>query len=301
MPELPDLVYLEKRLPPLVVGRRIAAVEIKEPIVLRMLLPGDFAAALIGAEFTAVRRHGPFLVFTLSEARELVIHPMLAGRFQWTRPDEKVAPTFLSKTSKENRGCALSFECDASDKTKHYLHYLDDKKMGKVYLTRSNEHKQIPKFDEQGPNLLSSEFSLEYFRQKIKKSRQQVRVLIMDQAVVSCIGNAYADEILFSAGIHPKAFCYQLDDAEIAKLHNCIIAVMQWGIAEVEKANAPLELKIRAHLRVRNRKDQPCPNCGAKIRRAGVRGFDTFFCPACQPLTRKQFIDWRQLDSSPHA
>ncbi len=286
MPELPDLIYLEKRLPPLVVGRRIAAVEIKEPVVLRMLLPGDFANVLIGAEFTAVRRHGPFLVFSLSEARELVIHPMLAGRFQWTKPEEKVAA-----------GCALSFQFEAPDKTKHYLRYLDDKKMGKVYLTRSGQHKQIPKFNAQGPNLLSADFSLEYFRQKIKKSRQQVRVLIMDQAVVSCIGNAYADEILFAAGIHPKTFCYQLNEAEIAKLHQCVIAVMRWGIAEVEKANLPLEVKARGHMRVRNRKDQPCPNCGAKIRRAGVRGFDTFFCPACQPLARQQFIDWRKLDS----
>jgi len=289
MPELPDLVYLEKRLPPLVVGRRIAAVEIKEPIVLRMLLPGDFATTLSGAEFTAVRRHGPFLVFSLSEARELVIHPMLAGRFQWTRPNAKIAA-----------GCALSFECETADQTKHYLHYLDDKKMGKVYLTGSGQHQQIPKFDEQGPNLLSADFSLEYFRQKIKKSRQQVRVLIMDQAVVSCIGNAYADEILFAAGIHPKTFCYQLNEAGIAKLHGCIIEVMRWGIAEVEKAKSPLEVKAREHVRVRNRKDQPCPNCGAKIRRAGVRGFDTFFCPTCQPLARQQFIDWRKLNSSPH-
>jgi len=290
MPELPDLIYLEKRLSPLVTGQRIVAVEIKEPIVLRLLLPGDFASTVSGAEFTGVRRHGPFLVFTLSGEREMVIHPMLAGRLQWAPPQAKVAAA-----------CALSLECAGPDQAKHLLHYLDDKKMGKVYLTGSGQYQSIPKFNEQGPDLLSIEFSLEYFRQKIKKSRQQVRVLIMEQAVVSCIGNAYADEILFSAGLHPKTFCYQLDDDAIAKLHHCIIEVMRWGIAAVEEANQPLEVKARAHLRVRHRKDQPCPHCGTKIRRAGVRGFDTFFCPACQPLTRAQFIDWRKLDSSPHA
>ncbi|MCG3118275.1 MAG: Formamidopyrimidine-DNA glycosylase [bacterium] len=285
MPELPDLIYLEKKLPPLLAGQRLIDVEIKEPIVLRMLLPGDFAAALRGAEFLAVRRHGPFLVLALSEERELVIHPMLAGRFQWTNPNEKTAA-----------GCALSLECEAPDKTRHLLHYLDDKKMGKVYLTRRGEYQPIPKFNTQGPDLLSAAFTPAYFHQKIKKSRQQVRVLIMDQAVVSCIGNAYADEILFDAGIHPKTFCYQLPDAAIARLQQSIVGVMRWGIAEVEKANPPLNMKARAHLRVRNRKDQPCPQCGTKIRRAGVRGFDTFFCPACQPLTRAQFIDWRKLD-----
>lgn len=289
MPELPDLIYLEKKLPPLLAGQRLIDVEIKEPIVLRMLLPGDFATALRGAEFLAVRRHGPFLVFTLSEERELVIHPMLAGRFQWAGPNEKTAA-----------GCALSLECEAPDKSRHQFHYLDDKKMGKVYLTRRGEYQSIPKFNTQGPDLLSAAFSPAYFHQKIKKSRQQVRVLIMDQAVVSCIGNAYADEILFDAGIHPKTFCYQLPDPAIAKLQQSIVAVMRWGIAEVEKANPPLAMKARDHLRVRNRKDQPCPRCGTKIRRAGVRGFDTFFCPACQPLTRAQFIDWRKLDEAPH-
>ncbi len=289
MPELPDLIYLEKRLSPLLSGQRIAGVEVKEPIVIRMLLPGDFTAALTGAEFTGVRRHGPFLVFALSGERELVIHPMLAGRFQWTTPGEKTST-----------GLAFSLECEPADGSAalHCLHYLDDKKMGKVYLTRRGEYGPIPKFDEQGPNLLSPEFTLEYFQQQIKKSRQQVRVLIMEQAVVSCIGNAYADEILFCAGIHPKTFCYQLDAMEIARLHQCIIEVMRWGIGEVEKANPPLHVKARDHVRVRNRKDQPCPRCGAKIRRAGVRGFDTFFCPTCQPLKREQFVDWRKISKA---
>ena len=284
-------MHLEKRLSPLLTGQHLAGVEVKEPIVIRMLLPGDFAASLTGAEFIGVRRHGPFLVFALSEEREMVIHPMLAGRFQWTKPNEKTAA-----------GLALSLACEATPKNseRNYFHYLDDKKMGKVYLTRRGQYQQIPRFQEQGPNLLTPEFTLAYFQQKIKKSRQQIRVLIMDQAVVSCIGNADADEILFSAGLHPKTFCYQLTGEEIAKLHQCIIGVMRWGIDEVEKANAPLEVKVREHMRVRNRKDQPCPHCGAKIRRAGVRGFDTFFCPVCQPLKREQFIDWRKLDSSPH-
>ncbi len=290
MPELPDLICLEKRLPPLITGQRITAVEIKEPIVLRMLLPGDFASTLIGAEFIGVRRHGPFLVFALFGEREIVVHPMLAGRLQWALPQAKVPAAG-----------ALSLTCTGPDQAQHRLHYLDDKKMGKVYLTGSGQYDAIPKFNAQGPDLLTADFTLEYFRQKIKKSRQQVRVLLMDQAVVSCIGNAYADEILFAAGIHPKAFCYQLDEAAITKLHRGVIDVMRWGIAEVEKADAPLEVKVREHMRVRNRKDQPCLQCGTKIRRAGVRGFDTFFCPTCQPLTRAQFIDWRKLEAAPHA
>jgi formamidopyrimidine-DNA glycosylase len=281
MPELPDLVYLENRLNEYLPGQKITAAEVQEPIVLRLLLPGDFAESLRGAQFQTVKRHGPFLTFSLSGDKDLVVHPMLAGRFHWN-----------DLAAKSPAACALSLRCEASG---HTLHYSDDKKMGKVYLARRGERKKIPRFNEQGPDLLSPDFTLEYFKAQLKKSRKQVRVLLMDQSVVSCIGNAYADEILFAAGIHPKTFCYQLAEAEIEKLHHAILKVVQWGIAEVERAAKPIEVKVRDHVKVRNRKDEPCPRCGAKIRRAGVLGYDAFFCPACQPLQRSQFIDWRNL------
>lgn len=280
MPELPDLVYLEKRLSPLLENQRIAAININEPIVVRMLLAGEVSEALQGMVFGRVRRHGPFLVFSLSQDRELVIHPMLAGRFKIAREDEKA-------------GASVCVSLTLSNNT--VFHYLDDKKMGKVYLTAAGNYQNIPRFLNQGVDLLSERFTLDYFRGKVKKSRQQVRVMIMDQTAVSAIGNAYADEILFCAGIHPKTFCYQLDEAAIDKLHRCIIDVMRWGIDEVEKAAPALHEKYRDHMRVRNRKDQPCPTCGAKIRRAGVLGYDAFFCPVCQPLARDQFIDWRKI------
>ncbi len=281
MPELPDLVYLEKRLNEYLPEQKISAVEIQESIVLRMLLPGDFAQTLLETRFQEVKRHGPFLLFSLSDEKKLVIHPMLAGRFHWNEAN-----------AKPPAGCALSLMCEASGRA---FHYSDDKKMGKVYLTHTGEHKKIPRFNEQGPDLLSADFTLAYFKARLKKSRKQVRVLIMDQTVVCCIGNAYADEILFAAGIHPKTFCYQLAEEEVEKLYDAIIKVMQWGIAEVERAARPIEVKVRDHVKVRNRKDQPCPQCGAKIRRAGVLGYDAFFCPTCQPLKRNQFIDWRNL------
>lgn len=281
MPELPDLVYLEKQLRPLLHGQQIAGVEVHEPIVVRMLLPGDFAQTLTGATFGEVNRHGPFLVFKMSDQKELVIHPMLAGRLQWTtEPDKTLA------------SCALSVHCMPSRRT---LRYLDGKKMGKIYLTAAGDYDKIPRFNQQGPDIFSAEFTLDYFQQQIKRNRKQVRVFLMDQSIISCIGNAYADEILFNAGIHPKTFCYQLDDAESERLYRAIRNVMLWGIKEVEKAQQPLEVKVRGHVLVRNRKDQPCFKCGAKIRRAGVLGYDTFFCPACQPLKRGQFLDWREL------
>jgi formamidopyrimidine-DNA glycosylase len=68
---------------------------------------------------------------------------------------------------------------------------------------------------------------------------------------------------------------------------------MAWAVDEVRRAGQPIHIKVRDHLRVRNRHGEPCPRCGTTIRREGVRGYDVFYCPSCQPPTRRHFIDWR--------
>ncbi len=277
MPELPDLVYIEKHLSQHLPGKRVTQMTIKEPIVLRVLVEEGIEAALTNATFESVHRRGPFLRFSLDNERELVVHPMLAGRF-------RLAP------AKTKRGRGLCVTWLLHDDT--CLHYLDDKKMGKLYLVPAGAYEQIPRYLQQGVDILSEEFTLERFKSLFHGQRKQVRVFLMDQTCLSAIGNAYADEILFEARLHPKTFCYQLEDVQIKQLYDSIVSVMRWAIAAVEKAGQPIEVKVRDHLRVRNRKDTPCPCCGATIRRAGVLGHDTFFCPACQPPQRKQFIAW---------
>ena len=296
MPELPDLEYIVSRLAPRIQDRKILEVVVKEPIVIRMLLPnaGGFTEALPGRTLESLRRHGPFLHFGLSggpaagqapppggpvptSKAALVIHCMLAGRLQ-------IAP----RAAKAIPHLCFSLRLDSGE----WLRYGDDKKMGKVYLVEEGKFDAIPGYDAQGVDVLSGEFTREAFEKLIYKRRHQVRVFLMDQAALSAIGNAYADEILFSAGIHPKTSCASLSPAARDKLYDSIRSVLAWGIDEVRKAGQEIDVKVRDHVRVRGRKDQPCPVCGTKIRRAGVLGYDAFFCPACQPATRKQQIPW---------
>jgi len=280
VPELPDLHYIVKTLAPRIIGRRITGVTVKEPIVLRMLLPdsGGFVEAVTGRRFTALDRRGPFLRFAM-EDRELVVHCMLAGRLQIATTKDKA----LAKT-------CFSFALDDGAR----LSYGDEKKMGKVYLTAPGAYDPIPGFRQQGIDILSPEFTFDAFDRLIRNRRHQVRVFLMDQAALSAIGNAYADEILFAAGIHPKTSCASLSPEDRHKLYDSIRQVMAWGIAEVEKANQPVEVKVRDHVRVRNRNGQPCSVCGTTIRRVGVLGYDSFYCPRCQPATRRQFIPWQE-------
>lgn len=277
MPELPDLVYIQKKLADILPQNRITKVNIKEPIVLRVLVSDKFGEALQGARFERVIRHGPFLNFGFHNELELIVHPMLAGRFKYADAD-----------AKPGRGVCFAFVLDNGAT----LHYLDTKKMGKVYLIREGETGTIPRYQQQGVDILSGEFTCGRFQDLIKGQRRQVRVFLMDQTRLSAIGNAYADEILFDAGLHPKTLCNQLSPQETRRLYESIRHVIKWGIEEVEKAQQPIDVKVRDHMKVRNRKDQPCQACGTTIRRAGVLGYDAFFCPKCQPPRRQQFINW---------
>jgi formamidopyrimidine-DNA glycosylase len=117
-----------------------------------------------------------------------------------------------------------------------------------------------------------------------------VRVFLLDKKALDSLGNAYADEVLFEARIHPKTFCRSLSHDDGVRLHGAIVKVMSEAVAEVEGRAEPIEVKLRDFLKVRRK--ETCPRCGAKIRTAGVRGMDAWFCPHCQPASRPGFVDW---------
>jgi formamidopyrimidine-DNA glycosylase len=289
MPELPDLVHIVRALSPELEGRTIVAVAVREPIVLRILVPGGFGELLEGARFRGLERHGPFLRFGLEYDQiqpsralrlDLIMHLMLTGRLRLAAKGEKRLP-YTAFTLSLDDGRELS--------------YADEKKMGKIYLCGPGQTASIPLYESQGVDVASPAFTWELFESLIAKKRSQARVFVMDQSALSAIGNAYADEILFEAGIHPKASCSSLSAEKRRALYEAIKSVLAWGIAEVEAAGAPLEDKVRDHMRVRNRVGEKCPRCGATIRKAGVLGYDAFFCPVCQPDLAGKGLDWKRL------
>ena len=279
MPEIPDLLYIQKSLSSSITGRTILRATVTQPVVVRSLLDEPIPSILRGKLITEIRLRGPFLWFLLSGEVELIVNLMLAGELAHA-PLEEPAPGFRCLSLDLDDGSAL---------------YLSDrKKMAKVYCTAAGRYERIPRFAAQGIDVLSPEFTGEKLVEiATRHRRKQVRVFLNDQTILSAIGNAYADEILFEARIHPKTLVARLDASDLHRLHAAVRSVLEWGIREVESAGAPIQKKVRGHLRVRNRKGEPCPRCGSTIRREGVRGHDVFFCPRCQPPTRTHFIDWR--------
>jgi formamidopyrimidine-DNA glycosylase len=285
MPELPDLLSIRTYLRNNLTGSVIESCEVRQPVVLRTTIDQPPQETLAGRSFVAFDFHGPFLTITLSPPLSVVINLMLAGKLQHQRPGEHP----------EGHLCVALHLRDGST-----LRLCDEQKMAKVYLVHPGEEGKIPRYTEQGIDVLSPQFTLDRFRAlAAKNGRKQVRVFLNTHALLSAIGNAYADEILFDARIHPKTFVARLSPEEIERLWTSIRGVMVWGIAQVERAGQPIHVKVRDHLRVRNRKGEPCPRCGTTIRREGVRGYDVFFCPVCQPASRDLFIDWRKDRDAP--
>jgi len=273
MPELPDLLHILAKLRERLVGAHVTAERVREPVVLRFCVPGNLSL-LLGRPLEVVFRKSHFLVFRF-EGLDLAVNPMLAGRFRLAEPGQKKDEASLA--------FALGFgEVE--------LRYLDDKSMGKAYLIASDDWRAIPGMQTGGVDILSPEFTRERFVSLLKHRRDQVRVFLLDKRALDSLGNAYADEVLFEAGIHPKTWCRSIGHDQAVRLHDAIVMVMRDAVEEVARRAEPIETKVRDFLKVRLK--DVCPRCGSKLRRAGVKGMDAYFCPKCQPATRAGLVDW---------
>ncbi|MCC6808973.1 MAG: endonuclease VIII [Deltaproteobacteria bacterium] len=279
MAERPDLEYQLPLLDRALEGKRIVAVLVEKPIVLRLAIEGTPQALLEGRTFAGVSRRGHFAIFELGDV-QMIVAPMLAGRF-----------LFLEEKQKAPADTAMLWTL--SDRTR--LCYRDDVQMGKVYIVTKGAWDVVPGLKTIGIDVLSPAFTFAHFEKLCSKRRDQVRVFLMDKSALDAFGNAYADEVLWAAKIHPKTMVKKLGEGERRALHEAIVSVTKEAIGTIAQRKPPLDEKLRDFLKVRNRHGEPCPRCGTKIRKAGVHGHDTFFCPECQPETRKtSIVDWRK-------
>jgi formamidopyrimidine-DNA glycosylase len=250
-------------------------------VVLRLMVAATLPDLLVGRRLEAVERRGHFLRFGLEGDLVLVVNAMLAGRFalaaqRTPRPGRRVILT-------------LGFAGGAE------LQYSDEKRMGKIYVARPSQEPEIPGYRELGVDVASEAFTLECFRRLLAGRRDQVRQFLLDKTALASIGNAYADEILFAARIHPKTFCQNLSEDQASSLHGAIRQTLAHAIAVIAERDEPIEVKVRDFLAVRGRDRQPCPVCGTTIRAVRVGAADACFCPTCQPTDRKLFVDFRNV------
>jgi len=270
MPELPELEIVREVLLRRLVGRRIEEVRLAgkgAAIVVRDLTGLGFVSAVRGQVLEAVSRRGKFLLLSLTpSALVLAVNPKLTGRLQLCPPgDKKAGPlhvTFLLADPSEE------------------LRYVDSKTMGQIYLTADAQ--AVPTFAEMGPDALA--IDLDDFRQRLRTFRGEIKGILTRASFVAGIGNAYADEILWEARLHPFRKRSSLSPEELARLYEALQTVLTMATVLVrEEMGDDIHLKPRDFFAVHMRGGQPCPRCGTPISEITAHQRITSFCRSCQP------------------
>ncbi len=269
MPELPDLEVVKEFLSTALAGCTIVRAEVRLPIVVRDTVREQAGAALVGREVCAVGRWGKFLWLELDGGLSLVINPKLAGRLAWREAGQPPgAHTALVL------GLSSGME----------LHYLDAKAMGQVYVVRARS--DVPGFARQGPDALDPALTAEAFAARLRRHHGEIKGVLTRQECVAGIGNAYADEILFRAGISPFRKRSRLSAGEVEGLYRAMREVLQGAVDELRaRVGSRIDVELRDFLQVHARGGTPCPRCGRAISELHARQRITSFCRQCQPGT----------------
>jgi formamidopyrimidine-DNA glycosylase len=270
MPELPELEVVREVLTRRIVGRRVERVSVAGrggPIVIRDLTGLGFAAAVADKAVSSISRRGKYLLFALDDgALWLIANPKLTGRFQLCSPKEKKAgPVHV----------VFHFTQPTEE-----LRYIDQKRMGQLYLTRLAQ--DVPTFSEMGPDAL--DIGRDEFIARLRAYRGEIKGILTRGAFIAGIGNAYADEILWRARLHPYRKRTSLSPEEIDSLFDAVRDTLLESIDQVRLAmKEDIHLKPREFFAVHMRGGQPCPRCGTTISLIGANQRITNFCRECQP------------------
>ncbi len=267
MPEAPELQvaveFLGDRLP----GQTVTDAQVLRPSVGRA--PADpFPDDAVGRQFLSIRRRGKFLILALSDNHSLVINPKLTGGIQYVPQKQRVY----------KRTCVRLSLSGGDD-----FRYVDDRQMGQFYYVPDDLVETVPGLAEQGPDVLD-DFTFDDFKANLKGFSGEIKGVLTRGRVISGIGNAYADEILFHAGVYPFKKRRALSNDDLRSIYDSSRAVVLDAIEHVrQRMGNQIDHKLRDFLAVHNEGGQPCPKCGNAITELRANQTITSYCRHCQP------------------
>ena len=267
MPEAPEMQVVAEFLDSHLPGKTILDARVLKPSVVRSLC-GGLDEDMAGRAFESARRRGKFLLIALSGGRQIVINPKLTGGLQH-------CPT---KTRVQKRTCVRMKLEGGID-----LRYTDNRQMGQFYYVRNGQVEQVPGLAEQGPDVLD-DFSFDEFTQNLKRFHGEIKGILTRGRVISGIGNAYADEILFDAMVYPFKRRKALSEDELRRIYESSRRVIEESVEQArERMDDRIDHKVRDFLKAHNRGGEPCPRCGKKITELRANQRITSYCRSCQP------------------
>jgi formamidopyrimidine-DNA glycosylase len=273
VPELPEVEHVVRALRPVVTGRRILAAELNLKRIAPEVSRAAFGRQLRNAVITGVGRRGKYILFELESGRMLATHLRMTGKFVSLTTDESLPPYA------------------------HVVFYLDDERrlvfcdmrqFGHMRLITSAQ--RLPKeLNTLAPEPLSDDFTEEYFLETLSRSRRSLKQLLLDQTRVLGLGNIYAVEALFLAGVNPMKPSNRLSKPRARKLYQAIRQVLREAIdagstlqIDVADGNGSYFGTAERFWRVYEREGEPCVNCKTPIKRVVHGGRSTYYCSRCQ-------------------
>ena len=260
MPELPDLAAYLDGLDRRIVGKKLLALRIASPFLLRTAVPP--IAAIEGRKVAGLRRLGKRIVFAFEGELFLVLHLMIAGRLRWP--------------AKKGRNTLAIFEFEDGTLS---LTEAGTKRRASLHLVQGEA--ALAAMDPGGMEVLSSSF--EEFRERSLVENHTLKRALTDPRLFAGIGNAYSDEILHRAQLSPIALTKDLSEQEVRRLHAATIAVLNDWSARLKSDRFPEKVTaFREGMAVHGRYRQPCPVCGSPVQRIVYAENETNYCARCQ-------------------
>lgn len=268
MPELPEVETVTNEIRPYVIGRQIAAVKVWWPGTVKGHAVEEFISGLTGRLIEEVYRRGKFVVWRLSGGKRLLTHLKMTGALIAAAPGSPPPDYNRAEVTLDN-GVKIYFR--------------DPRKFGRMKIVEGEAV-----LDKLGPEPLEPGFTAGVLETILKKRKSPVKPTLLDQTLIAGIGNMYADEALFEAGIHPLRPADSLTREEYRRLHKAIRQILTGAI---ESKGASIANYIRpggelgqAHFtfKVAHKRNENCVRCNGLLQRIVVRGRGTYLCPACQ-------------------
>lgn len=269
MPELPEVEMVARGLRGPLLGQTLIEVRCYWPRHIHGLTVEKLQNGVYGRAVQAIDRRGKFILFHLDDGQVLIIHLRMSGQL-----------TVVATAMLTDKHTHTIFAFNNGQE----LRFRDQRKFGRVYLV-NNADEVVGKL---GPEPLSPAFTVDLLAHLLKGRKRTIKPLLLDQSFIAGIGNIYADETLFYAGIRPTRTTDTLTREENGRLHAAIRHALQLGIA---RGGASIDQYIRPDgtpgemqnaVRVFRRTGQLCYDCGTPIEKIVLGGRSTHFCPTCQ-------------------
>ena len=271
MPELPDVEAVRQYLLSQgLVGRTITGAELHWPRAVRTPSEEEFKSGISGRRIRKIGRRGKYLVVGLASrpGRTLIIHLRMTGSLL-------MLPVGRERPRHTRNVILLAGDSE--------LCFVDPRKLGMMWLVRDEDEV----LGGLGPEPLAPSFTREVLAQALSGRDAPVKALLCDQAIVAGIGNIYADEVLFLAGIHPLIRGGEISPAHNHRLHEAIVSRLRDAtelmMPLVTGGGPPTAAEQGlTRLLVPRSEGAPCSRCGSPVSRVVVRGRSSYFCPQCQ-------------------